>query len=126
MSSGRSEIHNGNPETADTRWLDAAERAKAGAEAMTPDEEASIQAGIAADPDSPEWTEADFARARPASEALPHIVDAWRRSRGRPKSDTPKTQVTLRLSQEVLEHFKAGGPGWQTRIDETLKKAIGS
>lgn len=78
------------------------------------------------DEDSPELTLGDFVRGRPATEAVPHIVDALRRSRGRPKSDAPKTQVTLRLSQEVLEHFKAGGPGWQTRIDDTLKKVIRS
>ena len=44
--------------------------------------------------------------------------------RGRPPLEQPKRQVTLRLSSEVIEHFKAGGPGWQTRIDETLKRAI--
>ena len=35
-----------------------------------------------------------------------------------------KEQVSLRLSPEVLAHFRAGGPGWQARIDDTLKKAI--
>lgn len=43
--------------------------------------------------------------------------------RGRPPvGDTPKQQVTLRLSKEVLDFFKAGGPGWQTRIDQALRK----
>jgi uncharacterized protein (DUF4415 family) len=31
-----------------------------------------------------------------------------------------KTLVSLRLSPEVIQHFKASGPGWQTRIDSTL------
>ena len=44
--------------------------------------------------------------------------------RGRPPIAAPKRQVTLRLSPEVLDHFKAGGPGWQTRIDDALKQAI--
>jgi len=44
--------------------------------------------------------------------------------RGRPPLAAPKRQVTLRLSPEVLDHFKAGGPGWQTRIDDALKQAI--
>lgn len=35
-----------------------------------------------------------------------------------------KRLVSLRLSPEVLEHFRATGPGWQTRIDETLRKNI--
>jgi uncharacterized protein (DUF4415 family) len=43
--------------------------------------------------------------------------------RGAQKSPT-KQLVSLRLSQEVLAHFKAMGPGWQTQIDETLKRAI--
>jgi uncharacterized protein (DUF4415 family) len=43
--------------------------------------------------------------------------------RGPQKAPT-KQLVSLRLSQEVLEHFKAKGPGWQTRIDQALKSAI--
>lgn len=39
----------------------------------TPEEDAAINAGIATDPDNPEWTAEDFARARPASEMLPQI-----------------------------------------------------
>ena len=37
-----------------------------------------------------------------------------------PLGDAPKQQVTLRLPREVIGHFKAGGPGWQTRIGEVL------
>jgi uncharacterized protein (DUF4415 family) len=33
--------------------------------------------------------------------------------------------VTLRLDAKVLEHFREGGPGWQTRINEALRKAAG-
>jgi uncharacterized protein (DUF4415 family) len=45
--------------------------------------------------------------------------------RGRPRSENPKVSTTIRLSPEVLAYFRAGGPGWQTRIDETLRKAAG-
>jgi uncharacterized protein (DUF4415 family) len=45
------------------------------------------------------------------------------RSPGRPKSKSPKHSVHLRLSPDVLAYFRAKGPGWQTRIDETLRKA---
>ena len=44
--------------------------------------------------------------------------------RGRPRSERPKEAVKLRLSGEVLDHFRAGGPGWQTRINETLERAV--
>jgi uncharacterized protein (DUF4415 family) len=43
--------------------------------------------------------------------------------RGPQKAHT-KQLVSLRLSKEVLDHFKATGRGWQTRIDETLKRAV--
>jgi len=36
-----------------------------------------------------------------------------------------KEQITLRIDQDVLEHFQAGGPGWQDRINEALRKATG-
>ena len=46
--------------------------------------------------------------------------------RGRPPVATPKVSTTIRLSQEVLDHFKAGGRGWQTRIDAALREWIGN
>ena len=36
----------------------------------------------------------------------------------------PKRQVTLRLDQEVLDGFRETGPGWQGRINETLRKSL--
>lgn len=44
--------------------------------------------------------------------------------RGRPPLANPKVSTTIRLSQDVINHFKAGGSGWQTRIDEALRKLI--
>jgi len=43
------------------------------------------------------------------------------------KNVTPgiKEQVTLRLDQDVLEYFQEGGPGWQDRINDALRKATG-
>jgi len=45
--------------------------------------------------------------------------------RGRPKSDSPKRQVTLRLDGDIIDAFKADGAGWQSRINDALKDAIG-
>jgi uncharacterized protein (DUF4415 family) len=45
--------------------------------------------------------------------------------RGRPPiGERSKQAVKLRLSPDVLEHFRTGGAGWQTRINETLEKAV--
>jgi uncharacterized protein (DUF4415 family) len=45
--------------------------------------------------------------------------------RGRPKSASPKKAVNLRLDSDVLEYFRKTGPGWQTRVNEALRKAAG-
>ena len=44
--------------------------------------------------------------------------------RGRPPLTKPKVSTTIRLSQDVIDHFKASGRGWQTRIDEALRDWI--
>ncbi len=71
----------------------------------------------------------DLARARPAREVLAKLVGAnaageLLRPRGRPPKANPKAQVTLRLDTEIVQYFKAGGAGWQTRINTALKRAI--
>jgi uncharacterized protein (DUF4415 family) len=87
-----------------------------------------------------ELTTADFKRMRPFTEeekarfrgphTIKHVSDAeYEASKRRPgergKQVAPtKKLVTMRLSANVLEHFRAGGPGWQTRIDETLQRAV--
>lgn len=79
------------------------------------------------DDENPEWTEEDFARARPASEVLPELLGAeaaaelLKPKRGRPPKAVRKHAINIRLSAEVLEYFRATGPGWQTRVDEVLK-----
>lgn len=45
--------------------------------------------------------------------------------RGRPPSPSPKVSTTIRLDADVVERFKEGGPGWQTRMNEALRKAVG-
>ncbi|WP_298233922.1 BrnA antitoxin family protein [uncultured Azohydromonas sp.] len=58
---------------------------------------------------------------RPATaEELQAALAAARRRRGRPAGST-KTQIALRVDDDVLEAFKASGPGWQTRMNEALR-----
>lgn len=103
---------------------------------MSPKPRDEIEARLAAlpepdldDPDNPEWTEEDFARARPAREVLGDaFVDAWeemrKRRRGRPPKPDAKIAVKLRLDPDVLAAFRASGPGWQTRINQALRDAL--
>jgi uncharacterized protein (DUF4415 family) len=77
---------------------------------------------------NPEWTEEDFRRARPAREVLPPELFALLTKRlpgqrGAQKAPV-KRQVTLRLDENIVAHFKAGGRGWQTRINAALKRIV--
>jgi uncharacterized protein (DUF4415 family) len=80
------------------------------------------------DDDNPEWTKEDFARARPATEALQEYIgknatqELVRRSRGRPPKADRKVNQTLRLDPEVLEAFRQEGSGWQARINQILRE----
>ena len=47
-----------------------------------------------------------------------------RRGRGRPVADKPKKLVSLRLDRDVIDRFRAGGPGWQSRINAALRKHL--
>jgi uncharacterized protein (DUF4415 family) len=79
---------------------------------------------IVFDEDNPEWTEQDFNDAKPAEEVLPpHLLKAFPKLRGAQKAPT-KIPVSLRLSREVVDHYKSTGDGWQARIDDALKQAI--
>lgn len=76
------------------------------------------------DDDNPEWTEADFARARPGAEVLPaELIAALAKNKGGRPRGSDKEQVSLRIDRDVLERFRAAGPGWQTRMNDALRQA---
>ncbi|WP_295401884.1 BrnA antitoxin family protein [uncultured Thiocystis sp.] len=77
----------------------------------SPEEEARIRKGISADPDTRELSEEEMVQLRPL---------------GRLKVAVTKQPISIRLSPEVLEYFKATGPGWQTRIDQVLREYVES
>jgi uncharacterized protein (DUF4415 family) len=78
------------------------------------------------DHENPEWTDEDFARARPAGEVLSEIfgpvqaAEMMKPKRGRPAIDKPKEQISLRLDPAIIDAFRASGGGWQTRINSAL------
>lgn len=78
----------------------------------TPEEDAAIARGIANDPDTYEFSDEDFAAAAQA------------RKRGRPHVISPKAQVTLRLDSDLLEALRSSGPGWQTRVNDQLRRSF--
>ena len=91
---------------------------------LTDEEEAEIQAGIALDPDNPELTEEELSQLRPFKEVHPDLHASIKRSRGRPRVESPKEAVTLRLSPETIERFRAAGNDWRARMVEALEKSL--
>ena len=67
-------------------------------------------------------SEVDMSLILPAHEVLPSALQKTLGMRVRgPQKAPPKGSSTLRPSPEVVEAFRAGGDGWQTRIDAALK-----
>jgi uncharacterized protein (DUF4415 family) len=89
-------------------WSEARRKALQALAEMSEEEDAAITADANADPDNP-----------PADDLIAG------RGRGRPRLDHPKQRIQLRVDEEVLERFKAGGAGWQTRMNSALRRAAG-
>lgn len=85
---------------------DARRRALKSLEEMSEEEDAAITADALTDPDNP-----------PADELM--------RRRGRPPLPNPKVAVKLRLDADVLDCLRQSGEGWQTRVNELLRKSVG-
>lgn len=94
---------------------------------LTTDEEAEIQKMITSDPDAPEATDEQLAKAKPFRDVFPSLaakMEAEIAKRGRPKSDKTKVPVTIRLDPDVVGQFKATGKGWQSRMNDALRKSL--
>lgn len=80
------------------------------------------------DDDSPELTEADFARMRPAAEVLPQIMGAELAAEMLGTPTSGKQRITIMLDEAVVKAYKAkaGGRGYQTLINDndTLRRAL--
>lgn len=74
--------------------------------------------------DAPELTEEVAARAQISigGKVIREATGTLTKAGRPPLGDQPKRQVTLRLPVEVLAYFKAGGPGWQTRLGDVLAR----
>ena len=95
--------------------------ARESAERMTDEEDAAITAAALRDPDNPPLTDRDWARMRPFSKER---LRRLRGQRGPQKSKPVKQRVSLRLDPDIVAHFKKRGPGWQSRLNATLRKAL--
>jgi uncharacterized protein (DUF4415 family) len=73
--------------------------------------------------DASEWSQDEFNRAEIAvgGKVVRPAQGTLTRPRGRPRKADAKVHIHIRLSPQVLGHFRGTGPGWQTRIDEVLR-----
>ena len=76
----------------------------------TPEEDAAITAAALSDPDAQPLTDAQLAQLRPM--------------RGRPPSEVKRPMLSMRVDPDVLEKLRASGPGWQTRLNATLRSLV--
>lgn len=89
--------------------------------AMTDEEDRTITEAAIADADARPLDAEQLARMRPAPAADAADINR-RRLRGRPRLQAPKRLVSRRLDSDVIERFRATGPGWQSRINEVLRE----
>jgi len=73
-----------------------------------------------------ELTAADIRRFRPIQEADPGMLNAVAnyRRRGRPAIDNPKVRVGFRLAADVVDGIRAGGRGYNARVEKVLRDAL--
>jgi len=83
----------------------------------TDEENAAIIAAAASDPDCPILTDAEWERARVSG-----CVGA--RKAGRPKLALVRPTLNMRVDAPILEHLRATGKGWQTRVNALLREAV--
>jgi uncharacterized protein (DUF4415 family) len=69
----------------------------------------------------------DFADFRPGADVLPKSLDAKLAARSGGLRQTPtKQRISIELSRDVVERFRATGEGWQRRLDAALRDWLDS
>jgi uncharacterized protein (DUF4415 family) len=93
----------------------------------TPEEDAEINRQIAADPDTFDTADPKNARfLRPAPEMKAKVLEIVKRYRGQrgPQKAPTKDLISIRIDPDVLEFFKKSGPGWQSKLNGTLRQQM--
>lgn len=75
------------------------------------------------DADNPEWTDEMFANAKPMKEAMPDVVNALKRGRGRPASDSPKVHIGMRLDADIVEWLRSQ-KGYNSLVNDAIREVM--
>lgn len=104
---------------------------KSGTIVPTLAEDKQIAAGIQKDQANPQWTNADFAQAKPAKEffepeTYTGLVELTKRGRGKrgPQKAPTKIAASVRFDPDVLERLRASGRGWATLVNDTMRALL--
>ncbi len=73
--------------------------------------------------DNPEWSEDDFAKAKPFSEVFPEQHAALKK-RGRPPLAKPKVHIGFRLAADIVAAIRGSGRGYNARVEKILREAL--
>jgi len=74
--------------------------------------------------ENPEWTDEDFARARPFKEMFPDEYEAWKAERAARPLPQPKIHIGFRLAADVVRGIRATGRGYNQRVEKLLREAL--
>jgi uncharacterized protein (DUF4415 family) len=77
------------------------------------------------DDENPELTDEDVARARPFKEVFPEQYKSWKKM-GRPRAESPKIFLGLRMAADVVNGVKATGRGYNGRLEKLIREALAS
>lgn len=72
--------------------------------------------------DAPYLTDEQVKELKPAKEFFADLGIPVPKPLGRPKAAKVKQSVTIRMDEDIVAYFKAGGPGWQTRMHDVLAR----
>ncbi len=86
-------------------------------------EDAAIEAGIEADPETLELDEAWFDKARPAREVVPTIVERYQDMQ-RKKRVSTKVMLPIPLDADLAERIRSTGPDWEQVVNDELRRAF--
>ena len=73
--------------------------------------------------ENPEWSDEQFARARPFKEVFPEQYKAWKKP-GPSPAESPKVDIGFRLAADVVEGIKATGKDYNARVEKLLREAL--
>lgn len=73
------------------------------------------------DDENPEWTAEEVSKATPFLNLPESLRDKLASGKRGPQKEPTKERITIRLSRDVVEQFRATGDGWQTRVDSALQ-----